>query len=92
VHSLLTAALSRVNVGEIQPTPPSPNSLGDANHVLLWLIAALVAVAVIVHGAIVMYAWRRGRLGIMVRSEAFAHSVAGLVVVLAGTAGVMALT
>ena len=92
MHSLLTAALSRVNVGEIQPTPQSPNWLGDANHVLLWLIAASVALAVIVQGAMMIYAWRRGRLGIMVRSEAFAHSVAGLVVVLAATAGVAALT
>ena len=86
MHSLVTAALSRVNVGEIQPTPLS------ANHVLLWLIAALVALAVIVQGAMMIYAWRRGRLGMMVRSEGFAHSVAGLVVVLAATAGVEALT
>jgi hypothetical protein len=92
VENFVTAALSRVNVGEIQPTPPSPNSLVNANHVLLWLIAASVAVAAIVHGAMMIYAWRRGRLGIMVRSEAFAHSVAGLVVVLAATAGIEALT
>ena len=92
MDSFVTAALSRVNAGEIRPTSLSPNWLGDANHILLWLIAASVAFAVIVQGAMVMYAWRRGRLGMMVRSEGFAHSVVGLVVVLASTAGVVALT